>query len=51
MLAKRFCWCGCGREFKPTHEKQRYVNPKHRNRAGQKRLRQRAKANGVEATV
>lgn len=40
---KRTCLCGCEKKFYPKVEWQLYISLLHKNRAAQKRLRERAK--------
>jgi hypothetical protein len=42
-LPVRTCACGCRKTFRPHVRTEKYLNAKHRNRAGQARLRERAK--------
>jgi len=42
-LPIRTCACGCQKTFRPHVKTEKYLNAKHRNRAGQERLRERAK--------
>lgn len=46
-LLRRVCACGCGRKFKQKYSTQTYLSRAHKNRAGQVRLRARAKEHGA----
>jgi hypothetical protein len=43
MLAKRTCACGCRKTFRPRQSNQKYKSRACQNRAGQARLRDRAR--------
>lgn len=47
----RYCHCGCGQELPAGHSRQKYVNKTHGQRGYRKRVKARAEAAGVPATV
>ena len=46
QVKMRKCACGCQREFPLKDERQLYLNAKHKNRAAQRRVRERSKGFG-----
>lgn len=41
------CGCPCRREFDPSHDRQRYIDARHRQAAYRDRVKTTARANGV----
>lgn len=46
QVKMRKCACGCGSEFKLKDDRKLYLSAKHKNRAAQRRVRERSKGFG-----